>query len=201
MPHFQTPSRFAVLACAGLIWFGVERAAAQSLPPDEQPPPGATQPSGPTSANPVCQRLEGQLALIDRGGDQAKADQIRRYEDAATKQQGELDRVTAQARRMGCDSSGFFSLFSGNSAQCGPVNAQIQQMRGNLDQINNGLAQLRGSGNADRDNQRRSVYMALAQNGCGPQYAARVNQGGGFFNDLFGGNTQTSPDMGPLGST
>ena len=44
-------------------------------------------------------------------GDPAKDEQIRRYQDAATKQQGELDRVTSQAKRMGCDSSGFFSLF------------------------------------------------------------------------------------------
>ena len=47
---------------------------------------------------------------------------------------------------MGCDSSGFFSLFSGQSAQCGPVNNQIQQMRTNLDQITNNLERLRGGG-------------------------------------------------------
>ena len=71
----------------------------------------------------------------------------------------ELDRVTSQAKRMGCDSSGFFSLFNGQSAQCGPVNNQIQQMRANLDQITTNLERLRsgGLGGADRDNQRRSV--------------------------------------------
>ena len=60
---------------------------------------------------------------------------------------------------MGCDSSGFFSLFTGQSAQCGPVNNQIQQMRANLDQITTSLERLRsgGLGGADRDNQRRSV--------------------------------------------
>ena len=74
---------------------------------------------------------------------------------------------------MGCDSSGFFSLFTGQSAQCGPVNNQIQQMRANLDQITTSLERLRGGGfgDADRDNQRRSVLLALAQNNCGPQYA------------------------------
>src|SRR6201992_1766094 len=116
----------------------------------------------------MCPRLEAQLASIDRGGggtgDPARDDQIRRYQDAANKQQSELDRVTSQAKRMGCDSTGFFSLFSGQSAQCGPVQNQIEQMRGNLDQINSSLAQLRGAGSADRDNQRRSVLMALAQN-------------------------------------
>ncbi len=95
------------------------------------------------------------------------------------KQQGELDRVTAQAKRMGCDSSGFFSLFNGQSAQCGPVNNQIQQMRANLDQITTSLERLRsgGIGGADRENQRRSVLTALAQNNCGPQYAAAARSG------------------------
>jgi len=194
-----TAVAFSALAALGSL------ASAQTMPPSEQPP-GTTGPSGGApSGNPLCQRLEGQLALIDRGGDSARADQIRRYEDAAAKQQAELDRVTAQAKRMGCDSSGFFSLFTGNSSQCGPVNNQIQQMRGNIDQINNGLGQLRGGGNAERDNQRRSVLTALAQNNCGPQYAAAARaagQGGGLFNDLFGGNNpQGAPDMGPPSST
>jgi len=206
MLNFSSTARVlcVAFAIAGLVGFTNGEAFAQGVPPSEQPPGYPASPT-PQAANPMCQRLEGQLALIDRGGgDTAKADQIKRYEDAAAKQQGELDRVTAQAKRMGCDSSGFFSLFSGNSAQCGPVNNQIQQMRGNLDQINNGLAQLRGTGNADRDNQRRSVLTALAQNNCGQQYvnAARAAQGGGFFNDLFGANNPSSgPDMGPPSST
>jgi hypothetical protein len=158
----------------------------------------------------MCPRLEGQLASIDRGGssgDPARDDQIRRYQDAANKQQGELDRVTSQAKRMGCDSSGFFSLFSGQSAQCGPVNNQIQQMRANLDQITSSLAQLRGGGGAERDNQRRSVLMALAQNNCGPQYAAALQGPGNFLNNLFGGNNPAGQpgapggDVGPQSGT
>lgn len=158
------------------------------------PPPG--QPGAPQAANPMCQRLEGQLAMIDRGGaDPAKADQVRRYEEAQNRQQGELDRVTMQAKRMGCDSTGFFSLFNGQSAQCGPVNNQIQQMRANLDQITNSLQQLRGGGGSDREMQRRSVLLALAQNGCGPQYAAaaRAAQPGGFFDNFFGNNNSPPP--------
>ena len=165
----------------------------------QNPPPGA-------SLNPVCQRLEAQLAAVDRGStDPARAEQIRRYEDAAARQSAELDRVTSQAKRMGCDSSGFFSLFSNQSAQCGPVNNQIQQMRGNLDQITTSLERLRGSGGAgsfERDQQRRSVIAALAQNNCGPQYAARANQGGGFFDTLFGGNNNTgNQDFGAPSNT
>src|SRR3979411_2203861 len=170
-----------------------------SMPP---PPQGA-------AVNPMCPRLEAQLATIDRGGggDPAKAEQIRRYEEAAGKQQGELDRVTSQAKRQGCDSSGFFSLFSGQSAQCGPVNNQIQQMRGNLDQITTSLERLRGGsgfGNRERDNQRRSVLLALAQNNCGPQYANAARGGRNFLDNLFGNNNNPAAvpsDLGPQSGT
>jgi hypothetical protein len=196
-----TPLSRRILACAvllGSIALSVD-ARAQGNP--GPPPQGAV--------NPMCPRLEAQLATIDRGGsgDPAKDDQIRRYQDAATKQQGELDRVTSQAKRMGCESSGFFSLFSGQSAQCGPVNNQIQQMRANLDQITSNLERLRvGGGGADRDNQRRSVLTALAQNNCGPQYAAAARAAGGpgnFLNNIFGNNGPDTPasDVGPQSGT
>lgn len=159
---------------------------------------GQPQPGGP--GNPLCARLEAQLAGIDRGGgDPARAEQIRRYEDAANRQQHELDRVTLQAKRMGCDSSGFFSLFNGQSSQCGPVNNQIQQMRANLDQIVGSLERLRGGG-GERNMQRRSVLAALAQNNCGPQYANAPRGPGGFFDNLFGGghsDPQVDPNLTP----
>jgi hypothetical protein len=108
---------------------------------------------------------------------------------------------------MGCDSSGFFSLFNGQSAQCGPVNNQIQQMRANLDQITTSLERLRsgGLGGGERENQRRSVLLALGQNNCGPQYANAVQQGpGNFLNNLFGNNNTPNPppaDVGPQSGT
>ena len=175
----------------------------QPPPPPPGPPPQA---GAPPAVNPICPRLEGQLATIDRGGtgDPQKDDQIRRYQDAQTQQQAELDRVTSQAKRMGCDSSGFFSIFSGQSSQCGPVNTRIQQMRANLDQITSNLERLRtgGFGGPDRDSQRRSVLTALAQNNCGPQYAnaAAAPGPGGFLNNLFGGgnnNPNGQPGVDP----
>jgi len=56
--------------------------------------PAAPVPAAPAPArNPVCLRLEAQLAAVDRGTvDPAKADQIKRYEDSSAKQQAELDR-------------------------------------------------------------------------------------------------------------
>jgi hypothetical protein len=194
-----------ILACAVLLCAAVlgPDAHAQVNPGAPPPPPSAQG----AAVNPMCPRLEAQLATIDRGaggtGDPARDDQIRRYQDAASKQQAELDRVTSQAKRMGCDSSGFFSLFNGQSAQCGPVNSQIQQMRANLDQITSSLERLRGGGGTDRDNQRRSVLLALAQNNCGPQYANAVQAPGNFLNNLFGNNNPGAPstDVGPQSGT
>jgi len=190
-----------ILAGAALVIAGLPNLDAQAQVNPAAPPPMA-------AVNPVCPRLEAQLASIDRGGgggDPAKEEQIRRYQDAATKQQGELDRVTSQAKRMGCDSSGFFSLFSGQSAQCGPVNNQIQQMRANLEQITTSLERLRsgGLGGAERDNQRRSVLLALAQNNCGPQYANAARNPGNFLDNLFGNNNPPPPgtDFGPQSGT
>src|SRR5437868_3253259 len=184
-----------ILVCSALVGATALSvgALAQTSPP---PPPGAA------ALNPMCPRLEAQLATVDRGGggDPAKDEQIRRYQEAAAKQQSELDRVTLQAKRMGCDSSGFFSLFSGQSAQCGPVNNQIQQMRGNLEQITTSLERLRGGGLGDRENQRRSVLLALAQSNCGPQYANAVRGPGNFLDNLFGNNNNPMPpgaDLGP----
>ena len=192
-----------ILACIALIGVSLSVDAWAQMSPGA-PPQGA-------AVNPMCPRLEAQLATIDRGsdsGDPAKDEQIRRYQDAATRQQGELDRVTSQARRMGCDSSGFFSLFSGQSSQCGPVNNQIQQMRANMEQITTSLERLRsgGLGGADRENQRRSVLTALAQNNCGPQYANAVRGGGNFLDNLFGNNNPGAPgapgaDLGPQSGT
>jgi hypothetical protein len=192
-----------ILACAVLLG-----AAALGVDASAQMNPAAP-PSQGAPVNPMCPRLEAQLATIDRGGgsgDPAKDEQLRRYGDAQAKQQAELDRVTSQAKRMGCDSSGFFSLFSGQSAQCGPVNNQIQQMRANLDQITISLERLRGGGlgGADRENQRRSVLTALAQNNCGPQYANAARGGpGNFLNNLFGNNNPDAPggDLGPQSGT
>src|SRR5205814_7857277 len=183
----------SILACAALS--GVSAMSVQAWAQMNPGPPAQQQGAPGAPVNPMCPRMEAQLASIDRsGGDPAKDEQIRRYQDAATKQQGELDRVSLQAKRMGCDSSGFFSLFSGQSAQCGPVNNQIQQMRANLDQITISLERLRsgGLGGADRDNQRRSVLTALAQNNCGPQYANFARGPGSFLENLFGNNNSNA---------
>ncbi len=149
-----------------------------------------TAPGQPPASVAVCVRLESQLALIDRGAaDPARADQIKRYEDAVAKQQADLDRALAQSHRYGCEGSGFFALFTGQPPQCAPLNSRVQQMRGNLDQLMSDLERLRNGNDNGQSGQRRAVIGQLAQNNCGPQYrAAAAAQGpGGFLDALFGG--------------
>ncbi|HEV3372945.1 MAG TPA: DUF2865 domain-containing protein [Xanthobacteraceae bacterium] len=148
--------------------------------------------------SPACPQLESQLSAFDRGiTDSTQSDQAKRLDDAARKQQSDLDRLTAQARRSGCEGNGFFSLFVSQPAQCGPLNAQIQQARANLDRTMNDLQRAQSNTGADHESQRRSIIGALAQNDCGPQYRQQVNQGGGFFDRLFGPGTILNPDTGP----
>jgi hypothetical protein len=148
-------------------------------------------------SNPVCSRLEGQLAAIDRAGaDPARADQARRIEDSLTKQQADLDRVQAQYQRLGCQPPSLFSIFVQQAPQCGGLSSQIQQMRGNIDRAQSDLQRTRRGG--EDDLQRQGVINALAQNSCGAQYqraaaAAAPQQQRGFFEMLFGGPNATIP--------
>ena len=162
------------------------------------PPPAQTAPNaapGAGARNQTCLRLESQLAAVDRGAgiDPAKAEQIKRYEDAASKQQAEVDRLGQQSQRLGCQGGGFFALFSGQSPQCGPLNNQIQQMRANLDRTLTEIQRLQGN-SGEREGQRRGILVALGQNDCGPQYRQYVTAGpGGFFDNLFGGGGYIAP--------
>ena len=76
---------------AAILTASCVSAAAQIGAPQAAPPAN--------SQAQVCQRLEQQLAAVDRGGsnDPARAEQIRRYEEAAAKQQAELDGMIARA--------------------------------------------------------------------------------------------------------
>src|SRR5947209_3090288 len=59
-------------------------AAAQGAPPY----------GGPPAPNQACVRLESHLAAIDRGSaDPARAEQVRRFEEAARQQQFDLERL------------------------------------------------------------------------------------------------------------
>jgi hypothetical protein len=173
--------------------------------PSRQPVSNPGAPNPVPNSNPICVRLEGQLAAVTQGStDPVRAEQIKRTEDAIAKQQADLDRTVAQAHKAGCAGQGFFAFFSALSPQCGPITSQIQGMRGNLDRMISDLEQLR-NGNTGQEGQRRALIGQLAQNNCGAQYTAAANSWGGpqgFFDALFGGGTIINPggDGAPSGT-
>ena len=160
------------------------------------------------AGSPNCQRLEAQLTSLDRGNtDPARADRIRRAEDALNRQQNEVDRIVDQGRRNNCESSGFFSIFSQPPPQCGAINRQIGQQRTALERMQVEFEQLNG-GTAERAAQRQSLLISLGENNCGAQYRSAALQGqqGGFFDRLFSGggggnNGIFSTPAGPMGGT
>src|SRR5258708_28301560 len=93
--------RFGAVAAAGTAFVAIGIAAqlsfvalsaAQPWPPGPGAPPASP---GQQAQSQMCQRLEAQLAAIDRGGDPARAEQLRRYEENANRQQAELDPLPA----------------------------------------------------------------------------------------------------------
>src|SRR5579859_7943215 len=81
--------------------------------PPRQPVSNPGTPNPAPNSNPVCVRLESQLAALTQGSaDPVRAEQIKRAEDAIAKQQTDLDRTVAQAHKAGCAGQGFFALFS-----------------------------------------------------------------------------------------
>jgi hypothetical protein len=140
--------------------------------------------------NPICGRLEAQLAAFNRGQGPDRATEIKRAEDAVTRQQAEVDRLGGEQRRLNC--GGGFFLFGGHPPQCDQLNTQSQRARTALDQMMERLQRLEGAG-SDREEERQSIVMALAQSNCGPQYrAAATSRAPGFLGAVFGAPPQES---------
>jgi hypothetical protein len=129
-----------------------------------------------------CTRLQAQIAgLSHAGGAHAAA-----YDQAAQKQRGEIDRTSAYARSIGCENRQFLIFGSPPPPQCGAILAQIQRMRGNLEQLQS-LAERAGGGPAV-EAQRRDL-IGRFNSYCGPGAVQRteIPQPKGFFETLFGG--------------
>ena len=76
-----------------------------------------------------CVRL--QQAIADSG----RRSQSDRYQAAAQKQRGELDRTASYARSLGCENRKFLFFGASPPAQCGEINAQIGRMQANLSDL------------------------------------------------------------------
>ncbi|MDI4665963.1 DUF2865 domain-containing protein [Xanthobacter autotrophicus] len=115
------------------------------------------------AGSPACMQLESSLMSLDRGANGAAAQQ-----QQAAKLRSDLDRLTSQARGMGCDAPRGFLIFQGppRPPQCDQIDDQVSRLRSQLAGMERG--------GSDQSGQRRALILALAQNNCGPQYTAAV---------------------------
>jgi hypothetical protein len=81
------------------------------------------------SAGAECDRLRQAISEASRDNQGAK------YQAAAERQRGEIDRTVAYAHSLGCENRKFLFFGSDPPPQCGQVNAQISRMRANLDDL------------------------------------------------------------------
>ena len=123
-----------------------------------------------------CARLQQAIADASRNG------QAERYQAAAQKQRGELDRTLAYARSIGCENRKFLFFGSAPPAQCGEINAQIGRMQANL-----GDLQARAGGGSGG----RGELMARYNSQCGNGATGRQPN---IFDAIFG-NPPPANDM------
>lgn len=137
----------------------------------------------------ICTSLEADLVSLEQGPAAGAASSYRQYDDAVTRQRGELDRINSQAQRAGC--TGLFIFQPKPSARCTAMMATVARVKAHLQR----LTELRDRYSTDpfRLGQRRSQLLnALAANRCGPgdAIAGTPPPGGGNFLDMLFGNAR-----------
>src|SRR5690606_19933854 len=104
MTHSSAHIFSAMMARRALTAMALCLATAMMSPAQAQQPYPQSGYGGQPGSNPMCQRLEAQLAMHDRNsGEAGNAQQVRRFEADAGRLQNELGRLSQQARNMGCD--------------------------------------------------------------------------------------------------
>ena len=130
-----------------------------------------------------CNGLRAQIAALDRANTRANP-----YAGQIRSQRAGLERTEAYGHKLGCDRQQFFFFGSAPPPQCGQVNAQIEQLRGSLGQIE-------ASARYVVDSPQRQQLVASYNAYCRQQTATQ----GGFLGGLFGGpNPNPAPsDLAP----
>lgn len=132
--------------------------------------------------SPYCTELRAQIARASAGSSAG------RYQAAAAKQRGEYARVAARARALGCDRGQFLFFGEPPPPQCGPINAQLNQLSGAIAAYDRAVA--------DDGGQRQALAARYEAECRNPQAAqARLGRPRNFFEELFGVGADESPGM------
>ncbi|MER8483568.1 DUF2865 domain-containing protein [Mesorhizobium sp. M1322] len=147
------------------------------------------------AASGVCRQLEADLAAASRGGG-GKPALLRKYEDAIVRQREQISKAGRQSDSAGCG----FSLLGRNRNACAALEATLERMNANLDDLQAKRAQLAGGGSR-RD--RARILASLDANGCrdntivprrAPVLEANRENGKGSLLDRLLGDARSQPD-------
>jgi hypothetical protein len=123
-----------------------------------------------------CNGLRAQIAALDRASARANP-----YAGNIRSQRAGLARLQDYSRKLGCN-RGFIFFGPPPPPQCGQVNAQIEQLR-------DSLSQLESSARGVVDSPQRQQMVASYNAYCRQQTATQ----GGFLGGLFGGPNPSPP--------
>lgn len=149
----------------------------------------------PKAASVVCRQLEADLAAASRGGD-GKPALLRKYNDAIVRQRDQISKASRQSDSAGCG----FLLPGRNRNACAALEATLDRMIANLDDLQVKRAQLAGGGSR-RD--RARILASLDANGCrdsivpskpAPVLEANRENGNGNLLDRLLGDAGNQPD-------
>lgn len=148
------------------------------------------------AASRLCRQLEADLAAASRGGG-GKPALLRKYDDAIARQRQQISKAVSQSSSAGCG----FSLSRRNANVCAALDATIDRMAANLDDLQAKRAEL-DSGGSRRD--RARILTSLDANGCrdeaapskpAPVREASDEKGNGNLLDQFLGSESDAPDQ------
>lgn len=106
----------------------------------------------------TCRQIEAQLAALPPVG--VPKASTRRYDDAITRQQQQLQKARGQANQAGCGRA----IVGSAVAFCASVNGSIDKMQRNLADLQAKRAKL---GRRDTRRERARLQASLDKNGCG----------------------------------
>ena len=148
---------------------------------------------GPAAADaqsPGCNSLRAQIASLSRGDPGRAAT----YGRAAQRQRAELDSTSAYANSIGCGKRKFLIFGEAPPAQCGGIEARLQQMRANLGQLQAQAGEA-GGGNRAAIRDLTARYDAECR-APAPQVARAAPAPRGLFEQLFGSSAPPRPQAG-----
>ncbi len=169
----------------------------QPFPPGQPLPPGV-QPAqyGQRGPSNICLQLEQRLVAETQGAGQGR-EMLPKIESDMRELERTVRSATIQLDRSDCWDQFLFSRTLRNNPRCRQLNADVENSRFRLADLDRQRRQIMGTG--DRSFQ-DEIIRELARNGCGQQYMQEARKRDTFRNPfaaLFGGEESDAPRGAP----